>query len=232
MAGSPRALRAEIIPAWRAFLAEAIPFGAASAAAAAAGGVRPSGAWSAYSSNARALRRQVEGGVGQPTAESLWEIAGAARTIDGREWCAGPLFLFAAGRFERFAQTLAGASRNLLTDARLRALLESAESACVPSTTIDEATLTRKLRAEGVADTVIQQQIRRKRARCSIPIRPDRNAWILTDEEEAAVNQSFLLPVAATSLASITARLAELHPEIGIAYQRAIVLSAVRSSRL
>ena len=123
-----------------------------------------------------------------------------------------------------------GSNNQLLTTNRFRQLLESIEAACLPSLALDDESFVKELRAQGVADTVIQKQLRRRRSRDS-RVRPDRNAWILTDEEEAALTQSYLDRSEPSSLAIITARLCELHPEIKLANQRAIVLTALHSDR-
>lgn len=232
MAGKRGAVRTEIVPAWQAFLSEAIPYRAAGAATAAAVGAEAIGSWSARSTAAAKLRRHIGGSVGQPTPESVWAIAETTKTIEGREWCAGPLFLFAAGHFERFAQTMSGANPNLLKADRFLALIQSVENACAPTQAESEAMLASDLRAEGIDDFEIHKQLRRRRSRGAVAIRPDRNAWILTDREEAALEQAFRHGPVQPSLAAVNARLAELHPEIGLAHQRAIVLTAVRGARL
>lgn len=231
MARPSRALKAEIIPAWQAFIGDAVPFGAASAALAAAVGEKPRGSWAAKSTEASIFRRHVSGGVERPTVDSIWAIAEVIREVPGNEWCAAPLVLFAAGYFERFAQTMLGASKELLKPTRLVALLDATAAACAPTVQQSESELVASLRAQGMPDTVIQKTLRRRRSRDNAPIRPERNAWILNDEEYAAFSKAFLVASEPLPLGVISSRLAELHPEIGLQNQRAIVLAAIKGER-
>jgi hypothetical protein len=231
MARPSRALKAEIIPAWQAFVGDAVPFGAASAALAAAVGENARGSWAAKSTGASIFRRSVSGRVERPTVDSMWAFAEVIREVPGNEWCAAPLVLFAAGYFERFAQTMLGANRNLLKPKRLEALLDATAPACAPTVRQSEADLVAALRAEGMPDTVIQKTIRRRRSRGNAPVRPERNVWVLNDEEYAAFSQAFLAAPNPLPLGVLSSRLAELHPEIGMENQRAIVLAAIRGER-
>jgi hypothetical protein len=229
MAGKSPAVKREIAPSWKAFMEEVIPFGTASAATAAVVGESPTGTWAAKSSSASILRRQLSGKVGQPTPESVWCTAETARQIPGREWCAGALFLFAAGHFERYAHMMLVANQSgLITNERFRTLVTSTSTACTRSVLKGEVEFTCEQRAKGIPDTLIQKALRRRRARNDLPIRPDRNSWILTDDEELALEKEFRFPAYTDHTAIVTARLADLHPEIGIGHQREMVLTALR----
>jgi len=228
--------REEVVPAWHGFIAEALPSGTVSQAAQ---NVSPEpravGAF-CKTPTAAFLRRIANGGVARPEPGTVWYAAEAARSLPNQDWCAGPLFLFAAGHFERFAATMLEASLDLIPRTRKASLVASVTAACIRGAKPTDDALRDKLRSAGIVETIIRQQVRDRGNASRERLTAERNIWILSTVEQAAFQQAFVLagsgPHRAT--ASIAARLTAMHPEIGLDTQRQItvitLLEAIRSS--
>jgi hypothetical protein len=233
MGNKPRSLAVEIGPAWHEFLTEALPFGLTTQAAAAVNGVASVEARRRFANSpaAKYLRKLRSGGVGQPEPETVWNVAAAAQTLAGNEWCAAPLFLFAAGHFAEFAIILTRASEKLISRERKATLVSAARTACAPRNSAPQD-LKALLIDAGISETIAHQELRLLQEAQEPPARPDRNAWILEPAERASFEDGFrrLASHARDSEQSspiVTCRLAALHPEIGLSMQRDIVLTSL-----
>jgi hypothetical protein len=109
--------------------------------------------------------------------------------------------------------------------------LDTIELACAPSEHVNTEKFKDTLRSHNVADTIIQAHVKRRRANGESLVRPERNTWILDEYEDAAFAQAFATAQTPRALAATAARLTELHPEIGLVHQRALVLMALRQPR-
>lgn len=229
VAKPPDAAFAELIPTWHLFVGEALPSGQVSTAAqnVSAEWAGRKGARFSKSADAAFLRRVANGGVARPEPETVWYAAAAARSLPGNEWCAGPLFLFAAGHFEQFARLILAAIPKLVPRERKSDLVSAVSSACEPPS--DDANLEQELRDAGISDLVIRQMMRKARASNSDQLSPSRNTWLLKHQEEAAFQQAFVEIQRAPDqdFAIVAARLADENADIGLANQRQITTTTL-----
>lgn len=230
MARPADALKQEVIPSWSRFIGEVLATGMASRAARAANEANEGSAF-ALGSAARALRRVANGDI-YPNPEALWGAAEAARHLPNRAWCAGPLVLFAAGRFELFATMMLAAPQTMVPLERKRQLLSSTARAVEP--TVDDANfepIYRELIANGANELTIKRHMKKFFRRPTDVVAGDRAVWLLTAMEEAGFDlawerRSAFVPSAAT----VTARLAERNADVGLKMQRDIAIAAVRDA--
>lgn len=228
MARRAAALNQEVIPSWNRFIGEVLPEGKTSRAARASRGADddPSFATSAV---ARSLRRIANGDI-YPNAEAIWEAAEAARHLPHRSWCAGPLVLFAAGRFELFAAMMLGAPRSMVSVERKQQLLASTIRAVEP--TVDDhgfEPLRRELIANGADQLTIARHMKKFFRKPTDIVIGDRAVWSPTAMEQSGFQLAWdrrdgFPPSAAT----IASRLVEANADIGLKFQREIVISAIR----
>lgn len=219
--------------AWRAFITYAIPARMASRAALAVGNSHPRGDQSAHSSAAAALRRLRNGGVACPNPSTVWDTGFAIRTLPQRDWCAGPLLLFAAGHFDWYARLLSDVSEVYVPASRKAALLASTLGAVeYREPAIDEAIAA--IRASNISDTLSQRKIERVLRHGVSPITAERTVWSLSVDEEESFTDTYLRVNKSTSADAfanhpkpgvVSAWLVSRHPEIGLQMQRSIVLS-------
>lgn len=197
MARTPDALATEIIPAWHAFVAGLIPQGVKIQAA--VGGTVPLRAVDSNSSEAVYFRRILSGSIGQPQPRKVWETARGARSLGSAfEWCAGPLFLFAAGHFNYFAKLIVSVS-DTLSNERLRKLLSFVERAVTPiapnENRAELAVIQRELkRIDAMPWADLQKQRAKRIARAHSErqqARLERLVWVLDGLEEAAFDDAF-----------------------------------------
>jgi hypothetical protein len=198
MARTKSALGTQIIPAWHEFVAGLVPDGVKSQAAAGASPY-PARAIDANSSPAVYFRRILSGEIGQPQPRKVWEIARGARSLGpGFEWCAGPLFLFAAGHFDYFAKLMVSIG-DAIPKTRLREMISDVGGAVTAAEPEDDnhanEQLARELRQiDSMRWTDFQKQRVKRiaRARSSRPpIYDEERTWILSGLEEVAFDEAF-----------------------------------------
>ncbi len=229
-----------MIPSWLRFIGEALPVSTVSAGARIAAGdsAITVGPQFALTSMPRRIRKVASGEIEWPSDEIVWEAAEIARTLgtaagdrwDSR-WCAGPLALFAAGRFQVFAHLMIAAPDSLIV--RKAELLDAVVSACetTPPESADFSLARQALIENGASELEIAQLERKFRKLPSKTIRRDRIAWTLDANEEIAFDRAWQTRSRTSDhSAIIAARLAQENPSIGLLPQRDIVLTMLRAA--
>lgn len=236
--GRREALRAEMAPAFRALLEEAIPSRTATRAVAAGEGVSLGAPERARlgktSSRVRYLNKvKDDDGIVQPSPARAWELAETAMAFqpETNQWCEGALFLFGSGHLGEFAQALLGADERHLSRSRKRELVVASRTAVIASTILSIEQVRQQLLDAGFAETLVHDEIKKIRKGVVRLSRPDRNVWHLTPHERLALKQAFIEQTTSLSraheVAVTTAQLAAANPGLGIDMTRDITVSAL-----
>ena len=238
-----------IIPAWRLFVAEAMPERYVTDAARRAFG-RPrsrveqeSGKVVYFGAESEAsFARAVANGRnlrGEPV--STWKAGKIAHAVryeneEGdqvrHDWCSGPLFLFAASHFAAFAHVLITADDAAFERRRggKVQLLEDVTLACEAREPENWDEIRARLRDSNPTQRLdIYREVRRLQNEGQrLDVRPERNAWILTAGELLAFEAAFETPIEERDVTVATASAAEYAPRMGLDIQRRIVVEALR----
>lgn len=165
--------------------------------------------------------------VKQPIARNVWSLAKRARRKGAANaWCAGPVFLWAAGHYFDFALVILSAH---IDSSRKLELLSYVESACKP-TPPTASNLERKA-------TLIAMGYDELEARAAMdePLsanRRDRVVWELKDPEPVAFERAFArgseFLAGSVAVAAFTCEAVMKHHVRGVDLQKAAVLEALR----
>jgi hypothetical protein len=204
---------------WHAFLEDAFPDGTSDAKSRRSG--RKPGTDTSEAS--RWLRVTVK----QPSPKNVWDLARRARRLGpANAWCAGPLFLWAAGHFADFSRVMIGAE---IPVPRKIGLLANVLTACAPQPAA-ASRAQRKAALIAAGYTEIEAQAATENL---VPSgRRDRVIWELDDDAIAAFNRSFTrssdIPPGPSAVAAFTCEAVARHTKHGIDHQKTAILEALR----
>lgn len=218
MSNRARVAVAALTEPWAVFLAEVFPDGIPATSKRA--GRKPG---TDISERSRWMNLRVR----QPNAVNTWKLAHRARTVRAANaWCAGSLFLYAAGHFDEFARVMLCAN---VDDERKIQLLENVASACCPTISpLPRAQRKAALIAEGYDELEVQAVLDEEPA----INRPDRAIWTMRDRELAAFTRAFKrgveIPAGRLSIAGFTCEAVVRCAQHGIEPQKAAIFEALR----
>jgi hypothetical protein len=199
---------------WAALLKEALPYGYQRSAR------RHGGTEIAERS------RWLNLGVKQPNAKNVWNLAKRARGNGASfSWCAGPLFLWAAGHYFDFARVMICSS----VDARRKfELVSYVDAACSPT---EQAASPGERRLALLEAGYKELEIRAALKEPTTSTRRDRVVWELRDPEPAAFERSFIhgveVPSGPLGVAAFTCEAIVRHEKRGVNLQKAAVLATL-----
>jgi hypothetical protein len=165
-------------------------------------------------------------GVKQPNAKNVWKLAKCARGNGAAfSWCAGPLFLWAAGHYLDFARVMLCST----VDARRKfELVTYVDTACSPAPrTATPAERRLALLEAGYSELEARAALKEP----ATATRRDRVVWELTDPEPAAFERAFTrgaeLPPGSLAVAAFTCEAIARHAKRGVEPQKAAVLATL-----
>jgi len=165
----------------------------------------------------------------QPSAEVSW-YAGETSYESGEKWCSGLLFLFGAGHFGRFAETLISASTTVLSPRRKAELVAAIRTSCAAAEPMTARQYGAQIQKSGISDTSARIAIQNFVKNGCREDRSDRNTGTLSFAERAALRDAFANsgPLLDPSCAVVqsTCTFAEL-ADGGIQLQRNIAATAL-----
>ncbi len=178
---------------------------------------------------------------GQPTPRIAWNLAAMLReSRAGLEWCAGPLFLFAAGHFHLYAMLILRAGKLITLDRKIQ-LVKATVGACQIPMSPDDGL---RARLETIGNTDWSPKIKMKAIRRilrelgDLQPQPEHDIWKLSAEEWGEFEHSFekiendkkpddlLNSGSIRSSAELASTLAAMHPEAGLQQVRELTIWA------